>query len=476
MRERQLSIADSLMDARSLVDGRYRLDGLIRRSATTTIHVATHRNGASAWLKMPVSAAHAESIALEARIANTVGSPLVVRDDGVTPDGVPYLVLDPPDAESLASLRARGRAGARLPFAHAMTAADALLRVFAAVHAMGYAMSGVEDEGVLVFSNGDVALLDLHALVPATASGVATDVFQLSVVLAGLVTDVAEVRALERAGIEGVLAAAYADVVALQSAWRTVSPDPIALPPRVRPGSVATVSEVPSTPRVHEAAGARGASSEAGFEHDPESSIIGFLRSGGLPSSPQQSGASQPRVVMYDPLSKAFEVPRLVQATIRIPEPASRGSQGRWLALVGATVAVPVVLLFTLAVFVMSAATASTGSHGAMATTPTTMELEADPTVAESPPATVVVPPALPAVDVTDELELTALLRSEGAPAGREVLVDGKAVGTTPLRAPVPCGLHTLQMIAGAPKQTVDFPCGGERVVRYDAKGRWTLR
>ncbi len=173
MRERQPSIADHLMDARALLDGRYRLDVLVRRSATTTIHVATHRNGSTAWLKLPLSAAHGELLALEARIANGIGSPLIVRDDGATPDGVPYLVLDPPDAQSIAEHRTRARAGERLALARVMTAGDALARVVASIHAMGHVTAGLADEDVLLFANGDVALLDLHALSPLSAAGVA---------------------------------------------------------------------------------------------------------------------------------------------------------------------------------------------------------------------------------------------------------------------------------------------------------------
>ena len=84
--------------------------------------------------------------------------------------------------------------------------------------------------------------------------------------------------------------------------------------------------------------------------------------------------------------------------------------------------------------------------------------------VTEEPPAT------------ATELEMNTDLRSEGAPPGRTVFIDGKPVGKTPLDVTVPCGGHTLQMAAGAPKQPVELPCGGRRVVRYDATGHWTLR
>ena len=81
----------------------------------------------------------------------------------------------------------------------------------------------------------------------------------------------------------------------------------------------------------------------------------------------------------------------------------------------------------------------------------------------------VVAPPA-------DELELNTMLSTDGAPPDRDVYLDGKSVGKTPLHVSVPCGPHALQMVAGAPKQAVDLPCGGERVVRYDAQGHWTLK
>ncbi len=56
------------------------------------------------------------------------------------------------------------------------------------------------------------------------------------------------------------------------------------------------------------------------------------------------------------------------------------------------------------------------------------------------------------------------------------LMVAAVMVGTTPLNVAVPCGAHALQMVAGATKQAVELPCGGESVVRYDAKGHWMLR
>lgn len=82
----------------------------------------------------------------------------------------------------------------------------------------------------------------------------------------------------------------------------------------------------------------------------------------------------------------------------------------------------------------------------------------------------------MPPAATEDDLQLTTMLRSDGAPPDRDVFVDGVMVGTTPLNVAVRCGAHALQMVAGATKQAVELPCGGELVVRYDAKGHWMLR
>lgn len=480
MRERQPSIADALMNGQTLLDGRYRLDALVRRSATATIHVATHRNGSTAWLKLPVSRdvhAPAEMLAREASVTTTIGSPLVVRDDGTTRDGVPYLVLDPPAAESFAALRARARAGARLPLGHVMTVGDALARVAASLHALGYGLGGLEDEDVLVFANGDVALLDLHALSPATPAGVAADVRQLLRVLSGLVTDVADTAAPRstRASLDGALAASYPDVAALQAAWRAAAPEPIALPTRLRMGSLADVSDTmlaaaPST--------RPGAPNHGGVvNQDPDGSVIGFLRSGGVVSTePPPPVGPRERPLMYDPLSKVTDMPRLVQATLR-PSPADAQSSSRGALLVAAVVVPPLLAATVIAVLFFSGSGAGgprpvkTGATGAPTATVATAAKTATPS-ATTTAATA--PSAAPATQ--DDLQLETLLRTDGAPPDRDVFIDGKKVGQTPLSVSVPCGRHSLQMVAGAPLQPVELPCGGARVVRYDAKGHWSLK
>jgi len=65
---------------------------------------------------------------------------------------------------------------------------------------------------------------------------------------------------------------------------------------------------------------------------------------------------------------------------------------------------------------------------------------------------------------------------TDGAPVGRDVFLDGTSVGKTPLHVSVPCGQHSLQMVAGAPKVAVELPCGGARMIRYDKAGHWALK
>ncbi len=470
MREHPRSIADALMSANVLLDGRYRLDALIRRSATATIHVATHRNGSSAWLKIPVAAAHAPLLAIEGRVANTIGSPLIVRDDGTTPEGVPYLVLDPPDGESLAALRARCRKGTRLTLARTMTAGDALVRAVGSIHTMGYVTSGLDEEDLIVYANGDVALLDLHALVEATPAGISTDVRHVLRVLSALIADVADTASAPAVGlIKGTLAAAYPEIAALQAAWRAAAPEPIALPSRNRSGSLADIGSAP-TLSAHDTPLSVTVGDEPPRQGDD--SVIGYLRSGGVPSVPPPVSRPQGRALMTDPLSNFTEMPRLLQATSR-DESSSRASRRPLVlaALIGAP------LLVLLGGAVLLASPSSPSPRGAAAALEVTTAVTATPAPALSVVAApAVVAPVASAEPPADDLEDSTHLRSEGAPPGRDVFVDGKVIGKTPLDVSVPCGRHSLQMVAGAPKQAVELPCGGERVVRYDAKGHWALK
>lgn len=480
MRQRQPSFADSLVQAGTLLAQRFRLEALVHRTATATIHLATHRNGSTAWIKLPFAKAHAEQITREASIANTIGSPLLVRDDGTTSDGVPYLILEPPDGEALTTLRARTKAGARLPLARVMMLGDALARVVASVHALGYVTPGLADDDVLAFVNGEVALLDLHALAPSTPEGVAADVQHVVRVLKALIDDVAEAGE-GREAIAAVLVATHADVAALQLAWRKASPEPVETPVRIRPGSFADLppsGRLASEPQIGRTQHATPLAMVIGAEPpglgeapDLDGSRIDYLRTAAH-SAPPPAGMRE-RAVFDDPFAKTRELPRLVQAASHAAEPETK--PGRVGFVIGASLAgLAAVAMLAAGVFVF------VGDH-APAASALEMKRSAVSTQPAATPPVEVTPAPVPAGEPPkaipeDDLQMTTSLRSDGAPAARDVYVDGRVVGKTPLQVTVPCGTHLLQMVAGATKQTVDLPCGGESVVRYDKQGRWALR
>ena len=502
MRERQASLADGLIETKALLDGRYRLDALVRRSKTATVHVATHRNGASAWLKMPVSVTHGELIALEASIANGIGSALSVRDDGITREGLPYLVLDPPEAETFAALRAKVKAGARLTLERTTRAGDALISVIVALHGMGYVTGGLAEEDVLVFTNDEVALLDLHAVAPATPEGIRADNGHVLRVLNALVedTDVASLAPM-RTGLDSFLSGRYADIAVLQAGWRFAFPAPIKTVMRAKSPSIPDL--VDSGPRlpVHDTPLVVTVANDD-EPPAPDTSMVEYLRSGPQSVAPPSRGP-QEKVVMYDPLSKLAEMPRLVQATShRTPSEGVRTprSRGFLAAVIGAPL---VVIAVTTALIVSGGAPTpapTSVASNSMASPPTKHAAAAAPTA--SPTA------AASAVDLDDDVEIldeppsatgaavasipipiptplaadpalegqTARLRTESAPPDRPVYLDGKIVGQTPLEATVPCGRHTLQMVAGGATHAVNLPCGGEKVIRYDRRGRWSVK
>jgi hypothetical protein len=497
MRERQASLADGLIEAKALLDGRYRLDALVRRSKTATVHVATHRNGASAWLKMPISVAHGAAIALEASIANGIGSALSVRDDGITREGLPYLVLDPPEAETLAALRAKVKAGARLTLERTTRAGDALISVIVALHAMGYVSGGLDEEDILVFTNDEVALLDLHAVSPASPEGIRADNGHVLRVLAALVED-ADVASLApmRAGLDSFLGGRYADIAVLQAGWRFAFPAPIKTVIRAKSPSIPDL--VDSGPRlpVHDTPLVVTVASDE-EQPPPDSSIVEYLRSAPLSVAPPSRGP-QEKAVMYDPLSKLAEMPRLVQAASR-RDPNEKAPTQRGRGLMAAVIGVPLlVVAVTTALIVSSGAPApvpTSVASNAMASPPAKQAAAASPSPAasavdldddveildETPAATsatgaaVAVIPTPLAADPSAEGQ-TAVLRTDSAPPGRPVYLDGKIVGQTPLEATVPCGRHALQMVAGGASHAVNLPCGGEKVIRYDRRGRWSVK
>jgi hypothetical protein len=313
---------------------------------------------------------------------------------------------------------------------------------------------------------------------------VAADVTRVLAVLSALLADVAEKAETPAAAaaLQAMVAASYPDVAALQLAWRGASPQPIEAPVRMRPGSLA---DIPSSGRLppHDSPLALSIRNEA--PRETENSMIGYLRSGGVPSL--RPVAPRERAVMYDPLSKVAEVSRLVQATSHVVEPEARSSKGRgWRGVAMASGAVAGAAVLVLASGSRSALDApelQAPPHvtGVRVVTPSPTDAAVEILELEAPDASADTSgtsgsAAATAPSSGEELELTAMLRTTNAPPNRDVFIDGVSVGKTPLETSVPCGRHMLQMVAGATKLPIELPCGGQRVISYDASGRWNVK
>ena len=159
-----------------VVDGRYRLGRLVHRSDAASVYEAVHRNGASAWIKLAASPAHAHLFDVEVALAKTHASALGVRDDGITEDGLPYLVINPLMGRSLAQ-----RMRAVLPHDRLRSAKEvvrvgaALVRAIAVLHHEGYALGALDARSVFVTEEREIMLLDFSCVSELSPTNAAVD-------------------------------------------------------------------------------------------------------------------------------------------------------------------------------------------------------------------------------------------------------------------------------------------------------------
>ncbi|MDX2089012.1 MAG: protein kinase [Kofleriaceae bacterium] len=106
----------SVVDVGSVIADTYRLEGLIGRGGMGAVFLASHNRlpGKKVAIKVLHAELHDEELLArfrrEAQIASMLGHPNIVgvHDFNVTPDGMPYLVLDYLEGETLAHKIARG--------------------------------------------------------------------------------------------------------------------------------------------------------------------------------------------------------------------------------------------------------------------------------------------------------------------------------------------------------------------------------
>ncbi|WP_146654567.1 serine/threonine-protein kinase [Labilithrix luteola] len=148
-----------------VVGGKWRIDGFLGKGSTSSIYSATHERGARAAIKMLHASRARDEHAVrelldEARLARAVDHPGIVRviDDGVTEDRCRFLVLELVDGPTLEERReARG---GRLPLHEAIAVGDALMSALAALHDAGIVHRDLKPDNVLLGRDGAIKLID----------------------------------------------------------------------------------------------------------------------------------------------------------------------------------------------------------------------------------------------------------------------------------------------------------------------------
>lgn len=149
----------------AVICGKWRIEALLRSTATSATYSALHRNGARVALK--ILHAHLSSdkslqarFRREAYVANTISHPDTVKviDDDETDDGCALLVMDHFDGETLEELRVRR--GGKVPLEVACAFADQLLDIIAAAHDQGMVHRDIKGETVFVTKEGRIKVHD----------------------------------------------------------------------------------------------------------------------------------------------------------------------------------------------------------------------------------------------------------------------------------------------------------------------------
>jgi serine/threonine protein kinase len=168
-----------------ILNGKWLLDRLIEVGGMSAVYAARHRNGRRAAIKMLKTEFSRDSevrkrFLREGYVANKIDHPgaVDILDDDVSEDGVPFLVMELLEGESLAAWLAR--AGGRIPAPEMLAIALQLLEVLQVAHDNGIIHRDIKPGNVFLTKAGHAKLLDFGlarirdgviSLVP-TASGI----------------------------------------------------------------------------------------------------------------------------------------------------------------------------------------------------------------------------------------------------------------------------------------------------------------
>jgi serine/threonine-protein kinase len=144
---------------------KWRLDALLGVGGMAAVYSATHRNHKRVAIKMllPELAGLAEvrdRFVREGYAANQIQHPgaLSVLDDDVADDGLPFLVMELLEGETVEALWRRS--DQRIPPAQVLAIAGAVLDVLVAAHSKGVVHRDIKPENLFLLASGGLKVLD----------------------------------------------------------------------------------------------------------------------------------------------------------------------------------------------------------------------------------------------------------------------------------------------------------------------------
>lgn len=147
------------------LNNKWHIDRLIDVGGMAAVYQATHRNGKKVAVKMlhPFIAANVdvrERFLREGYVANQVEHPgaVSILDDDLTPEGIPFLVMELLEGESLDAWMAR--TNEVLPLGDVLAVADQVLDVLSAFHSRNVIHRDIKPGNLFVTKSGIVKVLD----------------------------------------------------------------------------------------------------------------------------------------------------------------------------------------------------------------------------------------------------------------------------------------------------------------------------
>jgi serine/threonine-protein kinase len=159
----------TLLEARARVGttlgGKWHVDALLDTGGMGAVYVATHRNGRRVAIKMLHTRFAREPevrrrFQREGYVANKIEHPgaVAILDDDIAEDGVPYLVMELLEGESLSNWLAR--VGGRLPVADVLAIAGQVAEVLGVAHEAHVVHRDIKPANVFVTRGGYTKILD----------------------------------------------------------------------------------------------------------------------------------------------------------------------------------------------------------------------------------------------------------------------------------------------------------------------------